>query len=161
KVVMAALALAGIAGMYLRQVRQIGVLGLLGYVLFTIGYLLILAVAFIAGYVLPGLTHTDPAYVQGLLDVPAGEPTQTDLGTMMPVIHLEGLSCLAGGLVFGIAMFRARVLARWAVLLLAFGSLSTAALPLRPHVFMRFFAIPTGVALIGLGISLWRREVQR
>src|SRR5438034_1334833 len=36
KMLMAALALAGITGMYLRQVTKIGVLGLLGYVLFPI-----------------------------------------------------------------------------------------------------------------------------
>ena len=35
KVVMGALALAGITGMYLRQVKQAGVLGLIGYLLFS------------------------------------------------------------------------------------------------------------------------------
>ena len=35
KVIMAALALAGITGMYLRQVRQAGLLGLVGYLLFA------------------------------------------------------------------------------------------------------------------------------
>jgi hypothetical protein len=39
KVLMAALALAGITGMYLRQVTKIGLLGLLGYVVFAAGYL--------------------------------------------------------------------------------------------------------------------------
>ena len=43
KMLMAALALAGITGMYLRQVTKIGVLGLLGYVLFAAGYLRCLA----------------------------------------------------------------------------------------------------------------------
>ena len=48
KVLMAALALAGITGMYLRQVKQIGVLGLLGYLLFGAGYLLIMSTAFVS-----------------------------------------------------------------------------------------------------------------
>ena len=39
KLLMAALALAGLTGMYLRQVAKIGLLGLLGYVLFAAGYL--------------------------------------------------------------------------------------------------------------------------
>src|SRR3979411_3509001 len=38
KLLMAALALAGLTGMYLRQVTKIGLLGLLGYVLFAAGY---------------------------------------------------------------------------------------------------------------------------
>src|SRR2546423_15293383 len=42
KMLMAALALAGITGVYLRQVTKVGVLGLLGYVLFAAGYLSIL-----------------------------------------------------------------------------------------------------------------------
>jgi len=37
KVIMAALALAGITGMYLRQVRETRKLGLVGYVVFGIG----------------------------------------------------------------------------------------------------------------------------
>ena len=45
KVLMAALALAGITGMYLRQVKQIGVLGLVGYLVFGAGYLLITSTA--------------------------------------------------------------------------------------------------------------------
>ncbi len=40
KVLMAALALAGITGMYLRQVKQIGVLGLVGYLVLGAGYLM-------------------------------------------------------------------------------------------------------------------------
>ena len=63
KVLMAALALAGITGMYLRQVKQIGVLGLLGYVVFSIGYLFILSTTFVSAYVLPSLADTDPGYV--------------------------------------------------------------------------------------------------
>ena len=39
KMLMAALALAGITGMYLRQVTKMGVLGLLGYVVFAPAYL--------------------------------------------------------------------------------------------------------------------------
>ena len=35
KMIMAALALAGITGVYLRQVTKMGVLGLLGYILFA------------------------------------------------------------------------------------------------------------------------------
>src|SRR6476469_7404136 len=53
KVLMAALALAGITGMYLNQIRKHGVLGLIGYIVFAAGYLGIMCVAFTAAYVLP------------------------------------------------------------------------------------------------------------
>src|SRR5260370_35478641 len=63
KLLMAALALAGITGMYLRQVTKIGVLGLLGYVLFAVAFLSIFGTEFIAARVLPPLPHTARAYV--------------------------------------------------------------------------------------------------
>jgi hypothetical protein len=157
KVVMAALALAGITGMYLRQVKQIGVLGLVGYLLFASGYLVITAIAFVAAYVLPSLADIAPGYVNDLLIVADGAKTpHGDVGLMQTAVLIEGATYLSGGLVFGIALFRARVLARWAAALLALGTLATIALPVLPHVLHRGFAVPTGVALIGLGISLWR-----
>ena len=53
---------------------------------------------------------------------------------------------------------RAGVLARWASLLLAYGTTSALALSVLPESFSRPFAVPTGVALIGLGLSLWRDQ---
>jgi hypothetical protein len=59
---------------------------------------------------------------------------------------------------FGIAIFRAGVLSRWAAALLAYGTTSALALAVLPESFNRPFAVPTGVALIGLGVALWRDE---
>ena len=53
-------------------------------------------------------------------------------------------------------LFRARVLARWATVLLAIGGLVSAALSMMPDAFYRLLAFPNGVAMIGLGYSLWR-----
>jgi hypothetical protein len=156
KVVMAALALAGITGMYLRQVAKTGVLGLLGYVLFSIGYLVIMSVAFIAAYVLPSLADSAPGYVNDVLAVADGGTATGDIGLMQLAFRVEGFGYLVGGLIFGIALYRARVLARWAAVLLAIGTFATIAIPLLPHSFARPLAFPTGVALIGLGYSLWR-----
>ncbi len=41
--------------MYLRQVRRAGILGLVGYLLFSVGLLVMLSIAFVGGYVLPSL----------------------------------------------------------------------------------------------------------
>lgn len=156
KVVMAALALAGITGMYLHQVRQAGVLGLVGYLLFSAGFLVIGDIAFVAGYVLPSLADTAPAYVGDVLAAAVGETPTGDIGLMQAAFLASAVGYMLGGLVFGIALFRARVLARWAAALLAVGTAATVALAVLPESFERPFAVPTGVALIGLGVSLWR-----
>ncbi len=156
KVLMAALALAGITGMYLRQVKQIGVLGLLGYLVLGAGYLLILSTAAVSAYILPSLAGTDPGYVNDVLAAANGGTPEGDIGLLRGVLRLQGFAYLAGGLVFGIALFRARVLARWAAALLAVGGVVTALLAVMPDAFYRFLAFPNGIAMVGLGYALWR-----
>jgi hypothetical protein len=156
KAVFAALGLAGITGMYLRQVRQMGLLGLLGFLLLSSGYVLILGTSLIAGYVLPSLADTDPAYVDAVLAAAAGGMPSSDIGALHPTLLVEGFAYLAGGLVFGIALFRARVLARWAAVLLAVGAVLSVALPVLSDSAYRLLAYPHAVAMIGLGYSLRR-----
>jgi hypothetical protein len=156
KAVFAALALAGITGMYLRQVRQLGVLGLVGYLLLSSGYLLIVGTSLIGGYVLPSLGDTDPAYVDAVLTTAAGGMPTSDIGALYPALLVNGFAYLAGGLLFGIALFRARVLARWAAVLLSVGAVLSVALPALSDSAYRLLAYPHAVALIGLGYSLWR-----
>lgn len=156
KVLMAALALAGITGMYVRQVRQIGLLGLIGYLVFAVGYLTIMSVAFVSAYVLPTIAASDPGYVDSLLVAATGRGTATaDIGLMQPALALSGVTYLVGGLVFGVALFRTGILARWAAVLLALASVFTASLAVLPDAFYRFLAFPNGIAMIGLGCSLW------
>jgi len=156
KAVMAALALAGVTGMYLRQYRQAGLLGLAGYLVFMTGYLGLFGVEVIGTAVLPDLAATEPGYVNDILTAAAGGAPAGDIGGMGTLLDLAGFGYLAGGLLFGIALFRARVLSRWAAALLAAGTAGTAALAVLPESFNRPFAVPVGVALIGLGVSLWR-----
>jgi len=158
KAVMAAAALAGITGMYLRQVRQTGILGLVGYLVFGVGYLVMFGVEFAGGYVLPALAHTAPGYVNDVLAAGMGETVTGNIGAMQTAFSLMGVGYLAGGVLFGLALFRAGILARWASALLVLGTLATLALKVLPQSFDRPFAVPTGVALIGLGISLWRDQ---
>ncbi len=156
KVLMAALALAGITGMYLRQVKQSGVLGLLGYVVFGVGYLLVMSTAFVSAYVLPSLADTDPGYVNDVLAAATGGTPTGDIGLLQTVFGAQGIAYLAGGLVFGIALFRARVLARWAAVLLAVGGVAPIVLTVIPDAFYRYLAFPNAIAMIALGYSLWR-----
>lgn len=156
KVLMAVLALAGLTGMYLRQVAEIGVLGLLGYLVLGASYLSIVATAAIAAYVLPALAGTSAAYVSDVLAEANNHHAVGDIGLLHTVIQVQGYAYLAGGLIFGIALYRARVLARWAAVLLAVGGVVTVVLHILPDAFYRFLAFPNGIAMIALGYSLWR-----
>ncbi|HEY8622121.1 MAG TPA: hypothetical protein VIM01_18855 [Dermatophilaceae bacterium] len=157
KVLMSVLALAGITGMYLRQVKKIGVLGLLGYVLFSFGYLVMMTIEVAGAVVLPSIADSAPGYVSDVLAVATGGHAAGDIGLMQPLISAMGIGYLGGSLLFGIALFRANILARWASALLAVAAVATAISPQLP-INQRLFAIPTSVALIGLGYSLWRGQ---
>jgi hypothetical protein len=160
KFLMCALALAGITGMYLSQVRRNGLLGLIGYVVLAAGYLGIMCVTFTAAYVLPEIASANARYVNDVIAVDTARGTVVgDIGALHTAIQLAGFAYLVGGLLFGIALYRARVLARWAAVLLSVGGVVSAALALMPDALYRLLAYPTGIAMIGLGYSLWR--VQR
>lgn len=156
KVLMAVLALTGISGMYLSQVRRNGRLGLIGYLVLGAGYLTIMTTTVIAAYVLPAIAGTDTGYVNDVLAVSTGNSATGDIGALQTVFRVQDLAYLVGGLVFGIALYRARVLARWAAALLAAGGIVSIALSLLPEAFYRLLAFPNAIAMIGLGYSLWR-----
>ena len=156
KIVMAVLALAGITGMYLRQYRQAGLLGLVGYLVFAAGYLAMLSVEVIAAVVLPNLVDSEPGFVNDVVAAANGGTANGDIGGLQILFGLMGAGIILGGLVFGIALFRTRVLARWAAALLAASTGALAALVVLPESFNRPLAVPVGMALIALGVSLWR-----
>ena len=112
KVLFAALSLAGITGMYLRQVTRSGILGLIGYLVLASGFLLMLSIEVIGVVVVPSIVGTSPGYVSDVLAVAVpGGHASGDLGLMVLLTQLAGVAYLGGGLVFGIALFRARILA--------------------------------------------------
>jgi len=114
KVLFAALSLAGITGMYLRQVKQTGVLGLLGYVTFGVFFLIMLSNEVIGLVVVPSIAPTSPGYVSDVLAGGTGGQPVGDIGLMQPLNAAAGFAFIGGGLLFGIALFRADILARWA-----------------------------------------------
>lgn len=157
KILMTVLCLIGITGIYLRQVRQTGALGLIGYLLFGIGYLAILCVQVVGLVVLPTLAASQPGYVDDVFAVvTSGTPTG-GIGALQTLIQ-GGLAYIVGGTIFGIALFRANVLPRWAAALLSVGAVATLATSQLPPLTQRLFAIPVGIALIGLGLALWREQ---
>ncbi len=156
KIVMAALALAGITGMYLRQYRKAGLLGLVGYLVFATGYLAMFSVEVIAAVVLPNLVNSEPGFVNDVVAAANGGTANGDIGALQVLFGVMGAGMIVGGVVFGIALFRTGVLARWAAALLAASTGALAALAVLPESFNRPLAVPVGLALIALGVSLWR-----
>jgi hypothetical protein len=157
KIFMAVFSLIGITGIYLRQVRQTGVLGLIGYVVLGVGYLAILGNEIVGVFVLPTLAVIEPRYVNDVLRVATSGTPVGDIGSLQILIK-GGIAYIVGGIIFGVALFRAGILARWAAALLSIGAVATFATPLLPQLTQRLFAIPVSVALIGLGYSLWREQ---
>jgi len=156
KVLMCALAVAGITGMYLSQVRRNGVLGLVGYLVLAAGYLSIMCTTFLATFVAPVLAATNPGFVKDVIALATSRGTVTgDVGALGTVWQVQGILYLTGGVLFGVALFRAHVLARWATVLLAIGGGVSIALSFMPDAFYRFLAYPNGIAMVGLGVSLW------
>ncbi len=156
KAVMSVLALVGITGMYLRQYAKAGLLGLVGYLVFAAGYLGMFGVQIIALTVLPNLTGTEPGFVNDVVAAAAGASPNGDIGGLQTLFNLSGAGYILGGLLFGIALFRTGVLSRWAAVLLSVSAVATATLAVLPESFSRPLAVPQAIALIGLGVSLWR-----
>ena len=156
--VMAGLALIGISGMYLRQAEQTGRLGLIGFVLFGSCFLLIAASQFVEAFVLPSLADQAPRFVDDFLAIPTGGVIVGDVWALVTVNLVAGATYVLGGLLFGVAIFRAGILARWAALLLAAGTALALLLPLLPYALDRVTGVPVGIALAGLGFSLWREQ---
>lgn len=158
KIIMAALALAGFTGMFLRNRDRFGRLGRAGYALLIVGYSAMIAAECFIGYYLPTIAHSRPTYVQHVINAAVSHGPTGGIGVVQVLFLVMGMGYAFGGLLFGIALFRAGILARWACLLLAYATTSVLALAFLPMSFSRPFAVPDGIALIGLGISLWRLE---
>jgi hypothetical protein len=160
KTVMCLLFLLGITGIYARQVKETGWLGLAGFLLFGLSWALNLAFIFAEAFIMPPLASAAPQFVEGFFGIVNGHPIEMNLGALPAIYALVGIVYLLGGLLFGIATFRAGILPRWAAGLLGVTALLTPLAALFPHAIQRFAAVPVGIALAGLGYALWveRRE---
>ncbi len=129
-VAMCLLILLGITGIYARQVEESGWLGLAGFLLFSLMWALTTALQFAEAFILPVLATDAPKFVEGFLGIPAGTASEVSLGILPAVYSLTSVLYLLGGVLFGIATFRARILPRWAGGGLAVGTVAPLALSL-------------------------------
>jgi len=155
KTMMAFLFLLGITGLYARQVNKAGWLGLVGFLLLSLCWSIQLAFIFAEAFILPPLATAAPQFVEGILAVVSGQPAEGNLGDLPTLFALAGIPYVLGGLLFGIATFRAGILSRWAASLLAVASILTPLAALLPHATQRLAGIPVGLAIAWLGYSLW------
>lgn len=152
---MSLFSLIGITGIYATQVKESSWLGLIGYSIFSLFWLSSIAFSFIEAIVLPPLTTAAPMFVEGFLGIFGGTQSEVNLGVLPALAPLAGGLYLIGGLLLGIATYRAGVLPRRAGALLAFGAVVTLAAVVIPHPQDRILAAPMGLALIWLGYTLW------
>jgi hypothetical protein len=153
--------LLGITGIYARQAEKVGWLGLAGFLLFGLMWALTAAFQFAEAFILPPLAAEAPKFVAGFVGVPSGSTSEVSLGLVPAVNSLTSVLYLLGGVLLGIATFRAGILPRWAGGGLAVGTVAPLVLSLLlPHEFIRLAAVPVGIALALLGYALWseRRE---
>lgn len=148
--------LFGMAGLYARQARRSGWPGLIGYVLLSLWLIVILGFSFVEAFVLPHIATTSPGFVQSWMGMFNGPAGTFDIGALPTLWLLSAPALILGGLLFGFATFRARVLPRWAgALLAASTTLAPLAAPLLPNASQPKIAIPMGAALAWLGYALW------
>ena len=150
------LALLGVTGLYARQVNEAGWLGLVSYLVFSLFWALQAPYVFAEAFILPHLTKAAPQFVQGWMTI-AGGPVGggMSLGALATVYQVIGGLYILGGLLFGIATFRAGVLSRWAAGFLIIAPLAAPVGALLPGELHRIAAVPMGIALAWLGYALF------
>ena len=157
---MALLGLFGMVGLYARQAERAGWLGLVGFVMFSLWLALVLCFSFMETFILPILASEAPQVVDGIMKMFSGPVSGVDLGLLPTLWAISGPLYILGGLIFGIATFRAGILPRWAGALLAAGTALAPVAALLPFAYQSKITIPVGLALIWMGYALWseRRE---
>lgn len=144
----------GFTGIYAGQIKESGWLGLIGFIMFALFWLLSMTFSFIEAFVLPLIVNEAPKFVEGFLSI-FGEVQNRDiLGIFPSLAPIAGIMYVFGGLLFGIAMYRAKKFSRIASVLLSISSAMTILASIIPHPYNRLLAIPMGVALIYLGCSV-------
>jgi len=153
-IAMSLFGLPGITGVYARQAHAAGWLGLAGYLLFSLWLVLIFAFTFFEVFVLPLLATEAPTFAAGFLGIFTGA-AEMNVGLLAALWGLSDALFALGGLVFGIATFRAGILPRWAGGALTIAIILAPVSALLPNELRPLVAVPIGFAIALLGYALW------
>lgn len=138
-----------LVGFYTKQVEETGWLGLIGFLVALAGSMMFFGVYWAATFVFPVLARIAPEFLD-LLDAGANLP-----GTLM-LAYLTTLPLFwIGWFLFGLASYRAKVLARWGTVLLMVAAIAGMVMDI---IFIPFSSLLFDIALIWLGWSVWRGE---
>jgi hypothetical protein len=136
-------------------VKESGWFGLAGYLCWSVFLVLTAAFTFAEALILPVLASQAPNYAEAFLGIESGTASDSSVAVLSTVYSLTGVLYLLGGMLFGIATIRARILPRLAGGLLAVATVMPLALSVLPHQYIRLAAVPMGLALVWLGFALW------
>ena len=152
----AVLVMIGLAGIYLRQVREFRVLGLIAYAMFGFFFILQAAFNFAEAFIAPLIAVDAPQLAVDIVGLFGRYPAVNDLGPLAALPQVGAVLYVGGALLFGVSIIRARVLSRGAgILLIVAAVITPVAGALLPHALERMAAIPMGLGIIWLGLSLW------
>ena len=146
--------LFGMTGLYARQVEKAGWLGLAGFVMLSLWLTLVMGFSFVETLILPQLATELPTFADGFVGMFAGSASEMNLGALPTLWTISGPLYMLGGLLFGIATFRAGILSRWAAGILAAGTSLAPVAALLPSDREGIVAVPVGLALAWLGYAL-------
>jgi hypothetical protein len=146
--------LIGLTGIYVRQAARAGRAGLVGFLMLSLWLVAIMGFSFVEAFVLPRVVTASPSLVDAWMKVFNGGTSKVDLGVLPTLWTLVGVLYILGGLLFGVATFRAGILPRGAAVLLALGTLLAPLGGLLPLASQPKIAIPVGLALAWMGYSL-------
>jgi hypothetical protein len=153
--------LIGMTGLYARQAEKSGWLGLVGYILFSLWLVFVTGFLFFEAFILPQLATEAPAFAEDFLGMFTGSAGEVDLGVLPVLWMLTAPLYIFGGLLFGLATFRASILPRWAGALLAIGVVIAPVAVLFPPEHAPKIAVPVGLALMWLGYATWAERRER
>ncbi len=138
------LGLVGLVGLYARQAEKVGILGLIAFLMAFTGSALGYAWSWMETFVWPVVAHAAPR----LLDHP--EPVSYQALQALNASDTIGfLLAIVGVVLFAVASLRARVLPRWAAVLVIVGAVWGFVLG------SGFVGVevPFGLTLVGLGLA--------
>lgn len=140
----------GLTGLYLRQRREVAVLGFVGAAAAWMGMALLSGAMYFEAIIEPGLVRLSPELAEPMAQL-SGEEIRSFLIAFFVAVGLFG----GGFLLFGIAMYKAAVMPKWAVVLFVTGSVVGGPQGFLPVAVATLAFLTMGVGLAGLGVALW------